>query len=157
MMFIEQKQLVQAKLANSHHFASYPLTLIVISNQSHDHSVQVKEKQQQVESKLDKGLLLMLGQSSENLSSVQHVVFVQILVDIVGKQRQVQEEWEPITVHQEEYSEEGVYTGFWDEPWVQFVAQFDRVDVITLQIRVHDGEENLREQVYGINNDRKNK
>lgn len=36
---------------------------------------------------------------------------------------------------------------------VQAVAQVDRVDVVAFQIRVHDGEEDLEEEVDGIEED----
>ena len=41
-------------------------------------------------------------------------------------------------------------TGLRDDVHVEAVAQVDRVDVVAFQVRVHDGEEHLQEEVDGI-------
>ena len=45
-------------------------------------------------------------------------------------------------------------TGLGDDVHVQAVAEIDRVDVVAFQVRVHDGEEDLQEEVDGIEQDR---
>jgi hypothetical protein len=45
-------------------------------------------------------------------------------------------------------------TGLGDNVHVQAVAEIDRVDVVAFQVRVHDGEEHLQEEVDGIEQDR---
>jgi hypothetical protein len=47
-----------------------------------------------------------------------------------------------------------VDTGLGDDVHVQAVAEIDRVDVVAFQVRVHDGEEHLQEEVDGIEQDR---
>jgi hypothetical protein len=47
-----------------------------------------------------------------------------------------------------------VDTGLGDDVHVQAVAEIDRVDVVAFQVRVHDGEEDLQEEVDGIEQDR---
>ena len=96
-----------------------------------------------METQLDERLLLVLGQGSENLGSIQEMVLVEELVDVVGQQGEVQQEGEPVAIDQEQSSDEGMQTGFRNEPWIQLVTQLNWVDVVTLQVGVHDGEENL--------------
>ena len=43
-----------------------------------------------------------------------------------------------------------MYGGLWNDVHVEAVAEIDGVDVIAFKIGVHDGEEDLKEQVYGI-------
>lgn len=45
-------------------------------------------------------------------------------------------------------------TSLGDDVHVEAVAQIDRVDVVAFQVRVHDGEEYLQEEVDGIEEDR---
>lgn len=47
--------------------------LLVISNHSNDHGVQVEEEEEQMDSKLDKALLLVLAEGSENFSGIQQM------------------------------------------------------------------------------------
>ena len=44
-------------------------------------------------------------------------------------------------------------TSLRDDVHVKTVAQVDRVDVVAFQVRVHDGEEHLQEEVDGIDQD----
>lgn len=46
------------------------------------------------------------------------MVLVDELVDIEGQQRQVQQEWKPVAVNQEQDGNEPVQTGFWNKPWI---------------------------------------
>lgn len=42
---------------------------------------------------------------------------------------------------------------FWDNVHVEAVAEVDRVDVVAFEVGVHDGEEDLQEEVDGIEKD----
>lgn len=44
--------------------------------------------------------------------------------------------------------------GFWDNVHVEAVAEIDRVDVVAFEIGVHDGEEDLEEEIDRIEEDR---
>lgn len=44
--------------------------------------------------------------------------------------------------------------GFGDDVHVETVAKVDGIDVVAFEIRVHDGEEDLEEQVHCIEQDR---
>lgn len=44
-------------------------------------------------------------------------------------------------------------TSLGDDVHVEAVAQVNRVDVVAFQVRVHDGEEHLQEEVDGIDQD----
>lgn len=128
-----------------------------VTDQSQDHSVEVEEEHHQVETQLDEALLLVLGQGSEDLSSVQHMVLLQNLVSVVGKQRRVQQKHKPVSIDKEENSHDGVKTSLRNKPWVQLVTQLNWVDVVALQVGVHNGEENLREQVKCVDDNGKDK
>jgi hypothetical protein len=80
---------------------------------------------------------------------------VDVLLCVPGQERQVQNERHPVAVDQEQDSQESVDTGLGDDVHVKTVAQIDRVDVVAFQVRVHDGEEHLQEEVDGINQDGK--
>lgn len=43
--------------------------------------------------------------------------------------------------------------GFGNDVHVEAVAEVDGVDVVAFQVRVHDGEEDLQEEVNGIEKD----
>jgi hypothetical protein len=79
---------------------------------------------------------------------------VDVLLCVPGQERQVEDERHPVAVDQEQDSQESVDTGLRDDVHVEAVAQVDRVDVVAFQVRVHDGEEHLQEEVDGINEDR---
>lgn len=57
---------------------------LLVTHQGHDHSIQVEEEHQQVETQLEETLLLVLGQGTENLRGVQQVVFLDELVGVVS-------------------------------------------------------------------------
>ena len=46
-----------------------------------------------------------------------------------------------------------MYPGFRDNVHVEAVAEVDGVDVVAFQVAVHDGEEDLEEEVDGIEQD----
>ena len=99
----------------------------------------------------------MLRQCTEDLGRIQKMVFVHKLADVVSQQGQIEQEGEPKAIDQEQNSQETLKSGFRQEVRVQLVAEFDGVNVITLKIRVHNGEEHLDKQVDRIHNDGKNK
>lgn len=110
-----------------------------------------------MEGQLDEALLLVLGQGSEDLSGIQQMVLFQHLVGIVSKQWQVQQEHKPVTINEEENSHDRMQTSLRKEAGVQFVTQLDWIDIITLQIRVHDGEKHLCKQVKCVDAHSKDK
>jgi hypothetical protein len=77
-----------------------------------------------------------------------------VLLRVPCKEGQVENERHPVAVDQEQDSQESVDTGLRDDVHVEAVAQVDRVDVVAFQVRVHDGEEDLQEEVDGIDQDR---
>jgi len=107
-----------------------------------------------VKAKLDKGFLLVNIQLAENLSSIQEMLVVHNLLNIPRDERQVEQERYPITIDQEEEGQEAMYGRFRDDIRVEPIAEVDGINIITLQIAVHNREEHLEEQVHGINNDR---
>jgi hypothetical protein len=80
---------------------------------------------------------------------------VDVLLCVPGQERQVEDKRHPVAVDQEQDSQESVDTGLGDDVHVEAVAQIDGVDVVAFQVRVHDGEEDLQEEVDGVNQDGK--
>jgi hypothetical protein len=80
---------------------------------------------------------------------------VDVLLCVPGQERQVEDKRHPVAVDQEQDSQESVDTGLGDDVHVEAVAQVDGVDVVAFQVRVHDGEEDLQEEVDGVNQDGK--
>ena len=76
-----------------------------------------------------------------------------VLLCVPRKEGQVENERHPVAVDQEQDGQEGVDTSLGDDVHVKTVAQVDRVDVVAFQVRVHDGEEHLQEEVDGIDQD----
>lgn len=73
-----------------------------------------------------------------------------ILLHVPGHERQVEDKRHPVAVDQEQDGQERVDTSLGDNVHVQAVAEVDRVDVVAFQVRVHDREEDLQEEVDGI-------
>ena len=46
-----------------------------------------------------------------------------------------------------------MHAGFGDDVHVEAVAQVDGVDVVAFEVAVHDGEEDLEEEVHGVEED----
>jgi hypothetical protein len=82
-----------------------------------------------------------------------HVKFLYVLLPIPSQERQVQQERQPISINQEQNRKEGVYSRFRDDVHVEAVAEVDGVDVVAFEVGVHDGEEDLEEEVDGIEED----
>jgi len=89
-------------------------------------------------------------QLPEDFRRVEEMLVFKDLLRIPCQERQIQEQSQPISVDEEECGKEGVYSGFGDDVCVETVAEIDGVDVITFQIAIHDGEEDLKEQIDGI-------
>ena len=58
-----------------------------------------------------------------------------LLLDIPGKQRQVEDQGQPVAVNQEQEGEETVDGGFGNDVGVETVAEVDGVDVIARMVR----------------------
>jgi hypothetical protein len=72
------------------------------------------------------------------------------LLSVPRNQRQIQQQRQPVAIDQEQYRQERVDAGFGHNVGVQAVAEVDGVDVVAFEIGIHDGEEDLEEQVDGI-------
>lgn len=118
-----------------------------VADQGNDHAVQVKEKHQEVETKLDERFLLVHVELAEDLGRIQEVLVLEDLLRIENKQRQVQDDSKPVSVDDEQEGQESVNGGFGDDVGVETVAEINRVDVVTFQITVHNRKEDLQEQV----------
>jgi len=103
-----------------------------------------------MEAKLYERLLLVHIQFPENLRGVEEMLVFKDLLRVPCQEGQVQEEGQPVSVDEKEDSEEAMDGGFRDDVGVEAVAEVDGVDVVTFQIAVHDGEENLEEEVDGV-------
>lgn len=55
-----------------------------------------------------------------------------VLLDVVGKQRQVQDQRHPVAVNQEQERQESVDSGFGDDVGVEAVAEVNGVDVVAV-------------------------
>lgn len=126
----------------------------LVADKGNDHAVEVEEEHQKVETKLDEGFLLVYIELAEDLGRVKKVLVVIDLLGIESQQWQVQNDCKPVAVDHEEEGKEGVDTSFGDNVGVESVAQIDRVDIVALEITVHDSEEDLQEQVDGVDQHR---
>lgn len=122
----------------------------LIADESHNHAVEVEEEHQEVETQLDERFLLVHIQLAENLGRIQQVLVVVDLLRIEGEEGQVQDNRKPVAIDHEEEGQESVDGSFGDDVGVETVAQVDRIDVVTLEIAVHNGEKHLKEEVDGI-------
>lgn len=122
----------------------------LVADQSNNHAVEVEEEHEQVEGELDEGFLFVYVELAEDLGGVEQMGVVDDLLDVPSEERQVENQRQPVTVDKEQEGEEAVDSGFGDNVGVKSVAEVDRVDVVALQITVHDSEEDLQEQVDGV-------
>jgi len=122
----------------------------LVADEGDDHAVEVEEEHDEVEAKLDEGFLLMDVELSENLGRVKEVLVLEDFLCVPGKQRQVEDQGDPVPVDEEQNGDESVDGSFGDNVGVEAVAKVNRVDVVAFQIAVHDGEEDLKEEVDGI-------
>jgi hypothetical protein len=152
----------------------------LVPDQSDDHRVEVEEEHQKVETKLDERLLLVHVELPEDLRGIEQVLVLEdpvielvfarpycqsrysragtrgmyVLLRVPGQEGQVKDKRHPVAVDQEQDGQESVDTGLGDDVHVQAVAEIDRVDVVAFQVRVHDREKHLQEEVDGIEQDR---
>lgn len=134
--------------------SSYSARLI-LSHQSSNHAVKVKEEKDQVAGQLDERLLLVFLERSENLSGVQQMGVCVDLVGVVGEDGGIEQQHDPMAGQQKDNGQSSVSGGLGQHVVIEPIAQVDRVDVIALQVRVHDCEENLQKQVHQRNEDGK--
>lgn len=79
------------------------------------------------------------------------------LVRIPSEERQIQDQRYPVAIDKEQEGEESMDGGFGNDVLVEVLAKVDGVCVVAFQIAVHDGEEDLQEQVDGVNQHRQQK
>lgn len=115
--------------------------------------------------------LAKLGEKGEVLGD-------DVLLDVPSQEREVEDQRQPIPVDEKQEGQETVYGSLGDDVGVQAVAEVDGVDVVAtigvwsakerrgrlgagsswripFQIAVHNGEEDLQEQVDGVYQHRK--
>jgi hypothetical protein len=131
-------------------FLAAPLPGYLVLDQGHDHAVKVEKEHDQVETELGEGFPLVDIQLAEDLRGVQQVSVVKDLLYIPREQRQIQDQCHPVSVDKEQESQETMDGGLRDDVGVKTVAEIYRVDVITFEVAVHDGEKDLEKEVDGI-------
>jgi hypothetical protein len=129
----------------------------LIADEGHNHAVEVEEEHDEVEAKLDEGFLLVDVQLAEDLGSIQQVGVASNLLDVPSEKRNVEQKRQPVAIDQEEERQKSVYSSLGDDVGVEAVAKVDGVDVVAFQITVHNREEDLKEQVDGIDQHRQQK
>lgn len=103
-----------------------------------------------------------------------------ILLRIERQKRQIQDERGPVPIDQEKEGQESMHSSFWDDISVESITEINGIDVVAawkqiewvsrhrvmsgkrrrkrkdipLQITIHDREEDLKEEVHGIDEDR---
>lgn len=125
----------------------------LVTDQGDNHAVKVEEEHQEMETELDKRFPLVDIELPEDLSCVQKMLVIEDLLSIVSEKRQVQDNRKPVAIDNEQEGQESVNGSFGDDVGVETVAEFDRVEVVTFQIAVHDSEEDLEEQVDRVDQD----
>lgn len=103
-----------------------------------------------MESQLEERFLLVDVELAEDLSRIEEVGVVNDLLDVPAKERQVENKRHPVSVDKEEECQETVYGSLGDNVGVESVAEVNGVDVVTFQVTVHDSEEDLQEEVDGV-------
>lgn len=96
-----------------------------------------------METKLDERLSLVLAQSSEDLCSVQKVRLGVNSVDVPCQQGEVDQERPPVAADEEKSGQEPMNHHLGQNVPIETVAQVNGVDIVHLQITVHDGKEHL--------------
>lgn len=114
-----------------------------VSDKSNNHAVEVEEEHEQVEAKLEERFLLVNIELAEDLSRIEEMSVVNNLLDVPAKERQVENERDPVTVDEEEEGQETVHSSLGDDIGIESVAEVNGVNIITFQITVHNSEENL--------------
>lgn len=146
------KHIIHSSLISSRRVRRCSVRLI--ADEGDDHAVEIEEEHDKMETELGEGFPLVYIQLAEDLRRIQEVRVAHNLVHVVGQGRQVEDERDPVPVDEEEEGQESMHRGLGDDICVETVAEVDGVDVITLEITIHDREEDLQKQVDGIDNDR---
>lgn len=107
-----------------------------------------------MESQLEERFLLVDVELAEDLSRIEEVGVVNDLLNVPAKERQVENKRHPVSVDKEEEGQETVYGSLGDNVGVESVAEVNGVDVVTFQVTVHDSEEDLQEEVDGVDKHR---
>jgi len=127
----------------------------LVLDKGDNHAVKVEEEQDKVETELGERFLLVDIQLAEDLGGVKQMSVVNDLLNIPSKERQVEDKRQPVSVDEEQEGHETMDGDFGENVGVEAVAEVNGVDIITFEIAVHDGEEDLEEEVDGIYDHRK--
>ena len=76
-----------------------------------------------------------------------------VLLSVPCQEGQVEDKRDPVPIDEEQEGQESVNGGLGDDVGVEAVAEVDGVDVVAFEVRVHDGEEDLEEEVDGVEED----
>lgn len=87
--------------------------------------------------------LLVDVELAEDFGGIEEVSVVNDLLDVPAKERQVENQRNPISINEEKECQETVNSGLGNNVCVESVAEINGVNVITLKVAVHDGEKNL--------------
>lgn len=129
---------------------STPLPGHLVLDQGHDHAVKIEKEHDQMKTQLGEGFPLMNVQLAEDLRGIQQVSVVNDFLYVPCEQRQIQDQCHPVSVDKEQKGQETMYGGLRDDVGVKTVAEIYRIDVVTFEVAVHDGEKDLEEEVNGI-------
>jgi len=122
----------------------------LVPDQSDNHAVEVKEEHDQVEAELGEGLFLVHVKLAEYLCRIKEMGVVDDLLHVPADERQVDDQRQPVAVDKKQEGQEAMDGGLRDDIRVQSVTEVDRVNIVTFKIAIHYGEEDLEEQVYGV-------
>jgi len=96
-----------------------------------------------METKLDEGFLLVHVQFPEDLGGVQEMGVIHNFLDVECNEWQIEYKRNPVPVDKEEDGQEAMDGSFWYDVCVEAIAEIDGINVVTLQIAVHDRKEYL--------------
>jgi len=127
------------------------------SDQGVNHPVEIVEERQQVEGQLDPALSLAFVESvcihdrgGIVQAGARHHRPVHVPVNVVGDQRSVEEDREPLPGYQEQQVEGDVQDVFWQDEWIERCALIDRILVVSFQLVKGDNVENCEEYQKGV-------
>jgi len=87
-----------------------------------------------VEAKLEERFLLVNIELAEDFSRIEEMSVVNNLLDVPAKERQVENERDPVTVDEEEEGQETVHSSLGDDIGIESVAEVNGVNIITVTI-----------------------
>ena len=127
------------------------------SDERVDHPVEIVEERQQVEGQLDPALPLALvegvcihdGGGVVKTGSRHHGP-VHVPVNMVGDQRSVEEDREPLPGYQEQKVESDVQDVLWQDEGIERCALINRILVVSFQLIKGDYVENCEEYQEGV-------